>query len=243
MSSRRDQLFEEQKPIRASFTFDKAVADVFDDMVSRSVPFYEELQKCVVELTWAFAAPGSAVYDLGCSTGTTLKLLAEAITDPTIRLIGYDNSEAMLEQASMKLATCRDQVDLRLRNIDPDVPLTDASVVLSNWTLQFIRPIQREALVRHIYESLQKGGCVLLCEKVVAEDSMLARLYVDLYHEFKRRRGYSDNEIARKREALENVLIPYRIDENLLMLKEAGFTLCDVYFRWYNWAAFIAIKR
>jgi tRNA (cmo5U34)-methyltransferase len=140
-----DRLFQNQGSNRSDFTFDSSVATVFDDMVSRSVPFYHELQRCLAELARAFAVPHSTIYDLGCSTGTTLKLPAEAIPNPTVRLVGYDNSKPMLEQASIKLADHLQRIELRPGNIEEDgILLADASVVMMNWTLQFVRPIHRD---------------------------------------------------------------------------------------------------
>jgi tRNA (cmo5U34)-methyltransferase len=123
-----------------------------------------------------------------------------------------------------------------------DFDLSNASVVTMNWTLQFVRPLYREKLIRKINKGLVKNGALILCEKVLVEDSMLNRLYIELYYNFKRRQGYSEMEIAQKREALENILIPYRADENTELLKKSGFRTVDSLFRWYNWASFIAIK-
>ena len=238
-----DHLFESGDPV-ADFRFDEKVAAVFDDMVARSVPLYQEVQRMVVDLAGTFARPGTKVVDLGCSTATTLCLLGQAIPDPTVRLIGVDSSEPMLEKAREKLARfgLADRVELVRRDLAGPLDLSGASVVLMNWTLQFVRPLHRDDLARRIHEGLVEKGCFLLSEKITASPSLLNRLYIDFYHRFKRRNGYSDPEIARKREALENVLVPYREEENVQLLRRAGFGVVDVFCRWYNFASFLAIK-
>jgi len=109
-------------------------------------------------------------------------------------------------------------------------------------TLQFIRPLYRESLIRSIYEGLGDNGCVILVEKVLAEDSTFNRLFIQHYYEMKRRNGYSDLEIAQKREALENVLVPYRLEENRTLLRKQGFQQVDVFFKWYNFCGIVARK-
>ncbi len=226
------------------FKFDQGVADVFDDMLERSIPFYAELQRMTVELARRFAQPGTAVVDLGCSTGNTLLLLAREIPDPSVRLVGVDSSRPMLDKARAKLeaAGMLGRCDLREADLDGEFKLDAASVVIMNWTLQFVRPLHRDAVIRKIYDNLVDRGCLIVLEKVLGEESLLNRLYIDLYYDFKKRHGYSDTEIARKRESLENVLIPYRIEENVQVLERNGFPIRDVFFRWYHWAGFLGVK-
>jgi tRNA (cmo5U34)-methyltransferase len=226
------------------FTFDQKVADVFDDMLERSIPFYAEMQRMTVELARRFAQPGSAVVDLGCSTANTLLLLARGLDDPTVRLVGLDSSRPMLDKARAKLAAAGvlDRCRLVEGDLDQEIELPPASVVVMNWTLQFVRPLHRDTLVRTVYDHLLDRGCLIVLEKVLGDESLLNRLYIDLYYDFKERNGYSESEIAQKRESLENVLIPYRIDENLQMLRRNGFPINDVFFRWYHWAGFLGIK-
>jgi tRNA (cmo5U34)-methyltransferase len=226
------------------FTFDQSVADVFDDMLERSIPFYGEVQRMTVELARRFAQPSTAIVDLGCSTANTLLLLAREIPDPSIRLVGVDSSRPMLDKARGKLeaAGVLGRCDLREADLNGEVKLEASSVVIMNWTLQFVRPLHRDTLIRKIHDNLVEGGCLVVVEKVLGQDSMLNRLYIDLYYDFKTRNGYSQTEIARKRESLENVLIPYRIEENLELLARSGFAVRDVFFRWYHWAGFLAVK-
>jgi tRNA (cmo5U34)-methyltransferase len=151
----------------------------------------------------------------------------------------------MLEEARQKLSRHVDanRVTLITADLDGDLKLPSVNVVLMNWTLQFVRPIHRESVLRAIHAGLRPGGALLLAEKVLVEDSLLNRLYIELYYRFKARQGYSQEEIQRKREALENVLVPYRVDENVELLKRCGFDAVDTCFRWFNWAAFVALKR
>ena len=109
-------------------------------------------------------------------------------------------------------------------------------------SLQFIRPIQRQKVVESLFNSLREGGALILVEKTVEADKILNGLYIDYYHQFKKEMGYSDLEISNKREALENVLIPYQRDENIALLKKAGFSSVSTFFQWFNFAGFLAVK-
>lgn len=239
----KDRIFDGEG--RASdFVFDEKVAGVFDDMVARSVPYYDEVQRLQVDLAVEFLPEReSLVYDLGCSTGTTLHLLSSHPRCPgTARFVGLDNSPAMLEKARTKLAPAGSRVELLEADLNAGVDLRPCRIVFLNWTLQFVRPLYRESLVRRIFLALEPGGALFLSEKVLLSDSFLNRLYIEHYLRYKRSRGYSDAEIQRKREALENVLVPYRLEENRLMLERAGFSTIDPFFRWLNFACLLAVK-
>jgi tRNA (cmo5U34)-methyltransferase len=238
-----DKVFETKNKI-SDFSFNKEVAAVFDDMVSRSVPYYDEMQRMSVELVRDFAVDNSNIYDIGCATGTTMALIDRAIGTTKAKLIGIDNSQEMLTQAEEKLNVLGLQhpFELKCADIHKLVPIENASVVALLLTLQFARPLYRERIVRRLYEGIRDNGCLLLIEKITSEDTLFNRLFIDHYYDFKRRNGYSDMEIAKKREALENVLIPYRIEENIELLKNAGFHHVEVFFRWYNFCGLIASK-
>jgi tRNA (cmo5U34)-methyltransferase len=239
-----DKVFTSPVQRASGFQFDETVASVFDDMLERSVPLYNEVQRMTVELAKNFAQKGSNVYDLGCSTGTTIVLLARSIPEASIRFIGCDSSAPMLEKCKEKLVSfgCLERCELVQQDLNEEIKIENASVVLMNYTLQFVRPLYRDKLVQSIYQGLRERGCLLMTEKIVSGNSFLNSLFIDLYYEYKRRKGYSDMEIAQKREALENVLIPYKMDENCELLRRNGFHLQDVFFRWYNFASFMAIK-
>jgi tRNA (cmo5U34)-methyltransferase len=216
-------------------------------MVSRSVPFYDELQTMLADLAVQFVPDQDGrVCDLGCSTGTTLDLiLSSPSCPPGTHGFGVDNAPAMLDQAREKLAlhVSANRVTLLQADLDSALELPPMNVVLMNWTLQFVRPIHREGLLQRIYSALRPGGVLLMAEKVLVEDSLLNRLYIELYYRYKARQGYTAEEIQRKRESLENVLVPYRVEENVELLKRCGFSTVDTCFRWFNWAAFVAIRK
>jgi tRNA (cmo5U34)-methyltransferase len=241
--SDKDQVYREARSEIGDFRFDKSVATVFDDMVSRSVPFYGEMQRMIVELARDFAVPGSAVYDLGCSTGTTFINLHPHL-DPSVRFVGVDNSEEMLVKCRAKLAeSAVDRpLELKCQDLNRGVQVEDASLAMLILTLQFIRPLQRSQLVADIYSGLRPQGCLLLVEKVLGEESLFNRLFIKYYYDMKRRNGYNENEIAQKREALENVLIPYKLLENRELLLRTGFRAVDVFFKWYNFCGILAVK-
>jgi tRNA (cmo5U34)-methyltransferase len=118
----------------------------------------------------------------------------------------------------------------------------DTGAFLLNYTLQFIRPLRRKAFIHQLFDNLRPGGILILSEKKISHDPLLNRKYIDIYHQFKLDRGYSELEIAKKREALENILIPFSLEENRELLLDAGFTSVETFFQWFNFASFIAIK-
>jgi len=238
-----DKIFADPVPRPSDFVFDARTANVFDDMVDRSVPFYAEIQRMIGELAADFAVPGSALYDLGCSTGTTLDLL-HPLVGSDVRFVGIDNSPQMLDKAQQKLAPWSSQRSLELRQADLHnlEGIADASVAILMLTLQFVRPLHRERLMRSICEGTRDQGCLILVEKLTHGDTLFNRLFIGYYHEMKRRHGYSEMEIAQKREALENVLIPYRLEENRDLLLSVGYTKVETFFRWYNFCGVIAVK-
>lgn len=226
------------------FNFGAETASVFDDMVNRSVPFYAEIQRMVCELAKSFAVPGTNIYDIGCATGTTLLQLEKSL-DSNVNIIGVDNSDEMLAKAAAKLERSGKSGRVKLINANlNDPPKTEnASVVILLLTLQFVRPLNRQKLVRAIYEGLQPNGCLILVEKVTGSCTVLNRLFIEYYYNFKRKEGYSEIEIAQKREALENVLIPYHHEENKKLILESGFSHVEEFFRWYNFSAVVALKQ
>jgi tRNA (cmo5U34)-methyltransferase len=195
------------------------------------------------ELAATFAEPGTRVYDLGCSTGITLATLAEAIEVP-VEFVGLDYSPAMLERAHQRLSGLTESGRLTLREADLNagVEVENASVVVLNLTLQFVRPLRRDLLIRDINRGMNPNGCLILVEKVLGNDSLFNRTFIRLYYEMKRRNGYSETDIAHKREALENVLIPYRVDENFELLDRNGFNQTDIFFKWYNFCGIVGVK-
>jgi tRNA (cmo5U34)-methyltransferase len=212
-------------------------------MLSRSVPFYGEIQRMVAELAQDVVQPGSIVYDLGCSTGTTL-LMLDRVLPAGVNFIGIDDSREMLVKCETKLREqqVKRKVNLECADLHLGVEMQDASLALMVLTLQFLRPLHRERLVADVFKGLRDNGGLILVEKVLGEDSHFNRLFIKHYYDFKRRNGYSETEIAQKREALENVLIPYKLLENRELLLRSGFRYVDVFFKWYNFCGIVAIK-
>ena len=234
----KDKLF--KKPIKKQFEFDEDVASVFDDMLSRSVPRYQDMLDLTTSFALKYTQENSTIYDLGCSTATTLINIAKK-SDVKLNLIGIDTSNAMLNRAKHK--TKAFGIDIQF--IEDDIFNIDffcSHVIISNYTLQFIRPLQREKLIRKIYDSLENGSIFIFSEKVITDNKILNKQFIDEYYDFKKTQGYSEFEISQKREALENVLIPYSYEENKKMILDAGFSHFDCLFKWINFATVIAIK-
>jgi tRNA (cmo5U34)-methyltransferase len=243
----RDEVFSAPGKAAWDFEFNADVAQAFDDMLERSVPFYLEQQRMIRTMSKSFWIPGTHIYDLGCSTGTTLEGLAAELGGGAV-LTGYDNSEPMIEKARKRLAQAglENRVTIAPADLNGDlssVILENASIVTMCWTLQFIRPLRRDDLIRWIYKGLVNGGALILTEKVLTNCSHVNRFFIDYYYDLKRRNGYSETEIARKREALENVLVPYRLEENLELFRRNGFEVVETFFQWFNFAGMICVKR
>ncbi len=227
----------------ADFVFDERVAEVFTDMINRSVPGYATIVSMSGVLAERYCQPGSRVYDLGCSLGGTTLAMSHHIGAREHRLVAVDNSPAMIQRFRRKLDDGQyDQaarIELVCADID-DVAIEDASVVVMNFTLQFIDPTRRDALIRRIARGMRPGGILILSEKIIFPDPDINELFIDLYHRFKNVQGYSDLEISQKRQALENVLRPESLETHRRRCVQAGFTACDVWFQCFNFASLVA---
>ncbi|MES1214251.1 MAG: carboxy-S-adenosyl-L-methionine synthase CmoA [Bacteroidota bacterium] len=240
----KDEVFKDEIEKASDFKFSANVANVFDDMVNRSVPYYGEIQRMMAELTADHAKEGADVYDLGCSTGTTM-IGMNTMVKQDIRFVGIDDSKEMLDKCKSKLLEIgfSRNYELRCADLNEGIKINNASVVVLCLTLQFVRPIYRERLLKDIYAGINPGGALILVEKILAEESNFNRDFIKYYYNYKRRNHYSEMEISQKREALENVLIPYKLSENISLLRDTGFTHCEVFFKWYNFAGLIATKK
>ncbi len=242
----KDQVFAGSAARASDFEFNKEVADVFDDMLARSVPYYREQQSLMQQIARKFYVPGTCVYDLGCSTGVTLINMARAL-GPQARLIGYDYSKPMLEKAQNNIAQAglAEQIELRQGDFNDSldkIELQNASVVTICWTLQFVRPLWRDRLIKWINQGTVTGGALVCMEKILTNSSDMNRYFIDFYYEYKSHNGYSPEEILRKREALENVLIPYRTDENFELFRRNGYNTVETCFQWFNFAGYLCVK-
>lgn len=240
----KDEVFREQIEKVSDFKFGANVAKVFDDMVNRSVPFYGEIQRMMAELAADHAREETFVYDLGCSTGTTM-IGMDTMVDQDIKFIGIDDSQEMLDKCKSKLMEIgfSRPYELRCADLGQGIKIENASVVVLCLTLQFVRPIYRERLLKDIYNGLNPGGVLILVEKILAEENNFNRDFINYYYNYKRRNNYSELEISQKREALENVLVPYKLSENITLLRDQGFAHCEVFFKWYNFAGLVAVKK
>lgn len=234
----KDKVF--GKAITKKFEFDEAVASVFDDMLSRSVPFYDEVRKLVISLILSEQKEGMKVLDLGSSTAKFLLDLHSKM-DVNMQLKGLDNSQAMLDRAEQKCQAFGANIELEFADM-LTYEYKQEDVIVANYTLQFIRPMQRVELIKKLYDGLNDDGVFIFSEKVVFEDKKLDKELIDIYYDYKKEQGYSEYEIAQKREALENVLIPFTIEENIQMCKDAGFRSVDTIFQWSNFVTFVSKK-
>jgi len=234
----KDNIFE--KPIEKQFEFDEQVAAVFDDMIERSVPFYRQNIELIIDLLLRRIRKGMRIVDLGSSTGSMLIELARRC-NKEVTFTGIDNAPAMVELARKKAQAFDVKVDFICEDI-MKYDFSSADIVLANYTLQFIRPIIRTDAVQKIYDSLKPGGLFICSEKILMQNSWLNKQIIDIYYDYKQQQGYSKSEIMQKREALENVLIPYTIEENRLMFKSCGFKSIDTFFQWGNFVTIAAFK-
>lgn len=247
-NKKQDKVFAQEITNIRPFEFNENVAHVFDDMAERSIPFYKEVQKMVTTLSLTYFQEGTVIYDLGSSTATTLSLISQGMKDHKIenyRMIGIDSSSAMCKEAEMKLDSVHgDRKKISIQEGDLfDLPIENASVVIMNYTLQFIDPLKREKLIRHIYKGLCHNGILLVSDKMLQSNTDTSRIFIENYYEMKRANGYSDLEISQKREALENVLIPYSVKEEVTLFRHCGFEAVDMFFSWYNFSSFICMKK
>lgn len=239
----KDTLFTDPASTPEDFQFSPKVAEVFDDMLSRSVPFYKETVAMTASLVASFVRPRDLVYDLGCSTGATLIELARRLPHLDLQWIGVDNSTAMVAKARLKAEGYSQSGQPRFVEADIlEVPLAEAGAILLHYTLQFIRPLQRPDFLRRLHAALRPGGILLVSEKTISHTPAFNRAFIGYYLDFKRQQGYSEIEIARKREALENVLVPFSVAENLELFRQAGFSEVEQYFQWFNFSGFVARK-
>lgn len=239
---KQDRIYASARPLQ-DFVFDEKVADVFTDMINRSVPGYATIISMIGMLADRYCTPGSIIYDLGCSLGGAALAMTHHISHKDYQLIAVDNSAAMIERFQKALNTRQDSSNIQLVCADlDDIDVRNASVVVLNFTLQFIAQEKRAGLIRKIYEGMQPGGILILSEKIRFDDVHLNELLIDMYHQFKQAQGYSQLEISQKRSALENVLIPETIAAHKARMQEAGFRSCDTWFQCFNFASMVAFK-
>ena len=241
--SNQDNLFAHPLGVVPGFVFDQAVVDVFPDMIKRSVPGYETILAHCGELASRYVQADSHCYDLGCSLGASTVAMRSRIEGRNAKIIAVDNSSAMLDKCATVLASVPSAVSTELVNQDIcDTAINNASIVVMNFTLQFIPMAQRVRLLEKIYMGLNPGGCLVISEKLHFEPPSLNTLLSDLHHQFKRAQGYSDLEISQKRDSIENVLIPETLDAHIQRLRACGFQSASPWFQCFNFCSLVAIK-
>ena len=236
----RDRIYGDDEHPDGPFTFDDRVVRVFPDMIRRSVPGYDLLLELTGNMVADAVQPGSRVYDLGCSLGAATLAARRAIRAEDVEIVAVDNAEAMVTRCREVIAGDNSSVPVEVLKADvTGLGIENASVVLMYYTLQFIPPGKREAVIGNIHEGLRPGGVLLLAEKLRSEDETEQAWITERHHDFKRQQGYSDLEIARKRQALENVLVPDTRARHIERLKAAGFDRVHEWLQCLNFAAFV----
>ena len=243
MTQNEDKLFATKLDTTTGFRFDENVVRVFPDMISRSVPGYELVVPMVGMLARRYAQAGSNIYDLGCSLGAVSLAVAMAAKEKDLKIIALDNSEAMVMR-------CRQVVQEQQLPIPIDVRLEDlqqaaienASVVVLNFTLQFVDRGYRQSLIERIAKGMRPGGALIISEKICFEDQSTQDDQTEWYYDFKRTQGYSDMEISQKREALENVLEPDTEQRHIERLQQAGLSRPRRWFQCFSFASYIAFR-
>ncbi len=243
LMSERDDIYSGNPGEVGDFRFDERVVKVFPDMISRSVPGYGLMVPLIGLLARRFVQPGSNVYDLGCSLGAATLAMRRAIAYDDVQIVAVDVSQAMVKRCCEIVAEDNSRVPVSVSLGDVrDADIDNASVIVLNFTLQFLAPAERQALISRLYQGLNAGGALILSEKLHFEDAAEQQLQTDWHHDFKRSQGYSDLEIARKRTALENVMVTDSQAEHRQRLAKAGFEQVYCWFRCFSFASLIAIK-
>jgi len=239
---KKDNIFAANTEI-TTFEFNETVASVFDDMITRSVPMYREIILQQARLASKFYHPGTVIYDLGCSTGNFAAAFLQEMKGADFRLNAIDNSLPMIQLFEKRISAFGGTGNITTSVSDiMEIAFNPSSVIVSNLTVQFIPPEKRDTLIKRIYDSLIPGGIFLLTEKTINHDVGLAALQQEFYYRLKEENGYSQIEITRKREALENVLIPETVEAHISRLNWAGFTAIEIWLKWFHFTSFICRK-
>jgi tRNA (cmo5U34)-methyltransferase len=239
-----DKIYQQTHAKLEDFSFNRQVVDVFPDMIGRSVPGYKNIVDGVGRLAAKFASPNTKIYDLGCSLGAISLSIAKHNKQNNVQIIGVDNSSAMVERCQRHVSSYNYPTPISIIEADIlELNLEKASVIVMNFTLQFIEPKLRDGLMKKLFDTLIPGGVLILSEKIKLAHPQMDSAIIEMHHDFKRENGYSDLEISQKRTALENVMIPdeYSVHEN--RLKNAGFAGVCIWYQQFNFVSFFAIKE
>ncbi len=239
----KDRLFAD-KLLPGDFVFDEQVANVFEDMINRSVPGYSTIIAMIGVLAERYCQERSNIYDLGCSLGGATLAAVSRLDCLEYAAIAIDNSAAMIQRLENRLAELPQfagKIECRCENLQ-ESEITDASIVVLNFTLQFIPLKDRADLLAKIYHGMRPGAVLIISEKISFPDEKLNQLFIEMYHSFKENMGYSKLEISQKRTALEKVLLPETLSTHRARLRKIGFHSIDVWFQCFNFASMVAFK-
>ncbi len=243
-SKHTDSLFSAPIANLGDWQFDEKVAEVFPDMIQRSVPGYSNIITMIGMLAGRFVTPNSQVYDLGCSLGAATLSVRRNLTAENCQIIAVDNSPAMVERCRRHLDAYKAETPVEVIEGDiRDIHIENASMVVLNFTLQFLNPDDRQLLLNKIYQGLNPGGILVLSEKFNFQDNKIGELLFNMHHDFKRANGYSELEISQKRSMLENVMLTDTVEAHKSRLNNAGFTHCEVWFQCFNFGSLLALKE
>ncbi len=241
--SNKDTIFSAPIDKIGDFTFDERVAEVFPDMIQRSVPGYSNIISAIGMLAERYVKPNTFVYDLGCSLGAATLSMRRHIQSEGCQIIAVDNSHAMVERCKLHVNAYRSDTPVEVVEADIlDVDIQNASMVVLNFTLQFLAPEDRLTLLKKVFNGLRPGGVLILSEKYTFENEAANELLIDLHHSFKRANGYSELEVSQKRSAIENVMRPDSINTHKERLQNIGFSSCEMWFQCFNFGSMFAIK-
>ncbi|WGE76112.1 carboxy-S-adenosyl-L-methionine synthase CmoA [Actinobacillus equuli] len=241
--SSKDTIFSAPIEKLGDFTFDESVAEVFPDMIQRSVPGYSNIITAIGMLAQRFVTEGSQVYDLGCSRGAGILSIRRNLQTDQVKIIGVDNSQPMVERCRSHINAYHSEVPVEILCDDiRHIEIKNASMVVLNFTLQFLPRADRLELLTKIYQGLNPNGILVLSEKFTFANETMNELLIDLHHTFKRANGYSELEVSQKRTALENVMLTDSIETHKDRLKQAGFSQIELWFQCFNFGSMIAVK-
>ncbi|WGE57737.1 carboxy-S-adenosyl-L-methionine synthase CmoA [Actinobacillus equuli] len=239
----KDTIFSAPIEKLGDFTFDESVAEVFPDMIQRSVPGYSNIITAIGMLAQRFVTEGSQVYDLGCSRGAGILSIRRNLQTNQVKIIGVDNSQPMVERCRSHINAYHSDVPVEILCDDiRHIEIKNASMVVLNFTLQFLPRADRLELLTKIYQGLNPNGILVLSEKFTFANETMNELLIDLHHTFKRANGYSELEVSQKRTALENVMLTDSIETHKDRLKQAGFSQIELWFQCFNFGSMIAVK-
>lgn len=241
--SHRDTLFSTPVASLGDWIFDERVAEVFPDMIQRSIPGYSNIIAMIGMLAKRFVQPATQIYDLGCSLGAATLTIRRNISHSDCQIIAVDNSAAMIERCRRHIDAYKAPTPVEVVESDiRDIAIENASLVVLNFTLQFLPPAERQTILDKVYQGLNPGGALVLSEKFSFTDSRMDTLLFDMHHDFKRANGYSELEISQKRSMLENVMLTDSVDTHKTRLCNAGFSHAELWFQCFNFGSLVAVK-